>query len=108
MGRLDVRYGYPVRQEYGDLCVLRFADDGPSRISRRGRTGQARRYSTQADQADGSAARRRPIAGRSTHQPLVAVAQDAAAPRRRRVAILVAVEDAAEEGWPSTASVLSR
>jgi ketosteroid isomerase-like protein len=26
--RLDVRYGDPVRQEYRDLWVLRFADDG--------------------------------------------------------------------------------
>ena len=26
--RLKVRYGGPVRQEYRDLCVLRFAEDG--------------------------------------------------------------------------------
>ena len=41
--RLEVRYGDPVRQEYRDLWVLRFADDGRSRTSRSGRTGRTSR-----------------------------------------------------------------
>jgi ketosteroid isomerase-like protein len=41
--RLEVRYGDPVRQEYRDLWVLRFAKDGRVEDSRSGPTSRASR-----------------------------------------------------------------